>query len=354
MHNTTTRLLRVGLIIVSGMVLLRTGYSQSLQTTYFGHAGYTAKFDDNDATYNQSAFNSGGLDILLTSEISERFTALGELFAGYRGDGSSSVVLSIERLYFKYAAKDYLNVRLGRMYTPIGFWQARYSQAQFFQPTINAPYSVRTKYDKGIIPTNSVGLQIDGENIGNLRFSYYFMVDNTAGAPSLNTDNTDSKGLTGKLKIEPVNNLEFFVSARRDRIMEGSLNLQGSSVANRIDQTILNVGIVHISQDSPFEAAFEYYRVTNDVDSVGSTNNVFMYAYVGYKVNRFTPYLQWDQLTFANDDLYFNPKDDLTGLVLGCRYSIAPTAVIKVEYKYRSTDVLNHQDVLSLQVSARF
>jgi hypothetical protein len=327
--------------------------AQTVQTAYFGHAGYTAKFDDNLATRTQSAFNTGGVAILLTSEINEKFSVLGELFTGFRGDGSNSVSLSIERLYFKYAWNDYVNVRVGRMYTPLSFWQARYSQAQFFQPTINAPYAVRTKFDKGILPTNSVGLQIDGENIGKLRFSYYLMVDNTTGAPSLNTDNTDFKAFTGKLKVEPIENFEVYVSGRTDRIFAGSTSLQGRAVTETTDQTILNVGMVHIAQGVPLEFAFDYFKVTDKKLSAAETSNDFMYAYLGYKINKIVPYLQYDLLRYDKNDDFFE-NNDLTGMILGTRYHFAPTAVIKLEYKYRNTETINHQDVLSLQVAARF
>jgi hypothetical protein len=339
--------------IIGALVVLSLQAFSQVQVSYFGHGGYTAKFDDDPTTKTQSAFNSGGVDILLTSEISEKFTVLGELFTGFRGDGANSVSLSLERLYFKYAVNDYFNIRLGRMYTPLSFWQGRYSQAQFFQPTINAPYAVRTRFDKGILPTNSVALQFDGENIGKLRFSYYFMLDNTQAAPSLNTDNTDFKAITGKLKIEPVENWEVYVSGRRDKIVAGSVSLQGRTVAETTNQTILNAGFVHIAQDSPFEIAFDYFRVANETFSTGKTDNDFMYAYLGYRIKKVVPYLQWDMLTYDQADLYFD-NNDLTGLIIGTRFNVAPTAVIKLEYKYRSTDTINHQDVLSLQVAARF
>ena len=78
-----------------------------------------------------------------------------------------------------------------------------------------------------------------------------------------------------------------------------------------------------------------------------------MYAYLGYKINKFVPYLQWDQLTYDDKDQFYD-TNNLTGMIVGARYSIAPTAVIKAEYKYRGTETINHQDVLSLQVAARF
>ena len=345
--------LKTNLCIALFAILSGSGYSQGLQTSYFGHAGYTAKFDDNTTTKNSSAFNSGGLDILLASEISEKFTALGEIFTGYRGDGSNGVTLSVERLYFKYSANNFLNVKLGRLYTPLGFWQSRYSQAQFFQPTINAPYAVRTKADKGIMTTNSVGLQLDGENIGKLRFSYYLMLDNSVGAPSLNTDNTDFKAMTAKLKIEPVQDLEIYASGRQDKIVTGGLSIQGNKATEDINQTILNGGIVHIAQSKPLEFAFEYFHVTNLSAIAGQSENQFMYGYLGYKIKKITPYAQVDILRFSKSDNYFTP-DDLDGLVIGARYSIAPQAVIKMEYKYRHTPAINHQDVWSLQVAARF
>jgi hypothetical protein len=337
-----------------GFLLGVSSYSasaQDLQVAYYGHAGYTAKFDT--GSQNHSAFNSGGLDVLLTSQINDKVSAICELFSGYRGDGSNSVALSIERLNFKYIVNDYVNVRIGRMYTPLGFWQSRYSQAQFFQPTINAPYAVRTKYDKGILPTNSVGLQIDGENIGKMRFGYYLMLDNSSGAPSLNTDNTDFKAFTGKLKVQPVDNLEIFASGRYDQIAKGSTSLQGRLVGENTTETIYNAGFVHIARDAKWEYAAEYYYVTNQTNKIGMTSNQFSYAYLGYKVNKVTPYLQGDLLDFDTKDQFFD-VNSLRGLLVGGRYSFSPTAILKVEYKFRTTDRLDHQDVISVQVSARF
>jgi hypothetical protein len=359
------------LIVMLLCFQIQVSNGQELQITPFAHAGATAKFADDSASvkHNQFGFNSGGIDLLITSQINDKFTALGEVFTGYRGDGANSVIVSIERLYFKYSAKDYLNVRLGRQYIPMGFWQGRYSQAQFFAPTINAPYAVRTKADKGIIPTNGVGLQIDGENIGKLKLSYYLMVDNTSGTPidkttgnpSLNIDNTDFKALTGKLKIEPIENLEIFVSARMDELQPRTgttiQSVQGKTITEHVDQTYFNAGLVHISQSSKLEYAFEYYNVENRAKSTGTTSSDFMYAYLGYRLGKFTPYTQWDRLDFKQTDPTYTPTN-LTGVVVGGRYSIAPTAIIKLEYKFRGTNSSTieskNESVISLQVAARF
>ncbi len=345
--------LRAGIFMLALMLTVTFSYGQNLQTSYFAHGGYTAKLNNDENVPNQSAFNSGGLDILLTSQISENFSAIGELFTGYRGDGSSSVVLSVERLYFKYYVKDYLTVSVGRMYTPLGFWQSRYSQAQFFAPTINAPYPVRTKADKGIIPTNSVALQFSGDNMGKLRFGYFLMIDNSTGAPSLNTDNTLFKALSGKLKIEPSENLEVFVSGRSDKLIAGSQSVSGQVVPEDIDQQYFNIGLVQINPSNRFEFAAEYYHVINKGETTGTNDNNFLYGYMGYKIKKFTPYLQYDRLLFSDNDPTYS-ANDLTGMVVGGRYSIASSAVIKMEYKFRGTETLKHQDVLSVQVSARF
>jgi hypothetical protein len=343
---------RLSVLITFFCFFVFESQAQDFQVAFFGHAGYTAKFNHGSQP-DQNAFNSGGVDALVSSQLTDRLSAICELFTGYRGDGANSVSMSIERLNFKYQVNDFVNVRIGRMYTPLGFWQSRYSQAQFFQPTINAPYAVRTKYDKGIIPTNSVGLQIDGENIGKLRFGYYLMVDNSSGAPSLNTDNTNFKAFTGKLKIVPVDNLELFVSGRYDEIAAGSTSLQGNPINETTRQSIYNVGLVHIAQGSNLEYAAEYYHVTNDMAINGVTENDFAYAYLGYKIKKFTPYVQPDLLNFDVKELYFE-QNNLRGLVVGGRYALSPASVIKVEYKFRSTDQIEHQDVLSLQISARF
>jgi hypothetical protein len=139
-------------------VFATVGFSQDTKVTYFGHTGYTSKYDDNPSTKNQSAFNTGGFNMFVTSELSKKISVLGEFFMGFKGDGATLVDFNIERLYLKYAANDKLNIRVGRMYTPLGFWSNRYTQGLIFQPCINRPYSVRNQNDKGIIATNSIGL----------------------------------------------------------------------------------------------------------------------------------------------------------------------------------------------------
>ena len=344
-------------LIATCLSALSSGaFAQDLNVSYYGHAGYTGKYENVSTKNFTSAFNSGGLDILINSQLSDRLKATGELFSGFRGDGATSVVLSIERLNFKYAVNDYFNLTLGRMYSPLGFWQSRYSQAQYFAPTINAPYAVRTRMDKGIIPTNSVGFQVDGENIGALGLSYYFMVDNTSGAPSLNTDNTDFKALTAKIKITPIENLDIFIAGRNDEIIKGSTNPTGKLTTEHIGQRILNGGLVHISQDSKLEYALEYYHIVNK-GMLAETKNDFSYFYLGYKLGKFVPYLQGDLLNYATKDKYYDPKS-LLGMVVGGRYALTQTSILKVEYKlrdsYRNKVATPHEDVYSLQFSAKF
>lgn len=344
---------KISALALALSVFATSGFSQDTKVTYFGHTGYTAKLDDNPSTQNQSAFNTGGFNMFVTSELSEKITVLGEFFMGFKGDGAAVVDFNIERLYIKYAVNDKLNIRLGRMYTPLGFWNNRYTQGLVFQPTINRPYPVRNKNDKGIISTNSVGLQLDGENIGKFRFSYYLMVDNTSGAPSINTDNTTKKSINAKIKFEPIENWEIFTSVRTDFIAAGSQSVQGLPVANDVSQTIYNVGMAHMTQASPFEMAFEYFHVANDVATFGQTGSDLLYGYLGYRIGKITPYVLTDFLRFTDRERYFAPNN-LSEFVIGARYALTPAAVIKLEYEYVSTNVINQENVLSLQVAARF
>lgn len=346
-------MIKTGALALTLSLLATMGVSQDTKVTYFGHTGYTAKFDDNSTTNDQSAFNTGGFNMFITSELNERITVLGEFFMGFKGDGGTVVNFNIERLYIKYAVNDKLNIRLGRMYTPLGFWNNRYTQGLVFQPTINRPYPVRNKDDKGIISTNSVGLQLDGENIGKYRFSYYLMVDNTSGAPSINTDNTTKKSVNAKIKIEPIENFELFTSIRTDYLAAGSQSVQGLPVANDVQQTIYNVGVAHMTQASPFELAAEYFNVTNDVATFGKSRSNLLYGYLGYRFGKITPYVLTDFLRFTARERYFIPND-LSEFVIGARYAMTPAAVIKLEYEYVSTDVINRENVLSVQVAARF
>ncbi|MFY0686585.1 MAG: hypothetical protein JXQ90_05445 [Cyclobacteriaceae bacterium] len=328
--------------------------AQETQVLYFGHAGYTAKINNDDTKDNQSAFNTGGFNMFVTSKLTDRISVLGELFMGFKGDGSTLVNFNIERLYFKYQVKDKLNLRIGRQYTPLGFWNNTYTQGIVYQPTINRPYPVRNENDKGILSTNSVGLQIDGEDIGGMLFSYYLMVDNTTGSASINTDNTTKKAITGKLKFEPILDWDVFASARHDFIVAGGESVQGVVQANEVQQTIFNAGIAHMTVISSFELSVEYFHVINNIESVNKSSNNFMYGYVGYRVNQITPYFQYGYLEYDASDQYFVPSVR-RAFVTGLRYNFTPDVVLKMEYKYRKKESTDpRQDVISLQVAAVF
>lgn len=343
-----------GLFLFSGSASSQT-MLENTKLRLFAHEGYTFKNDKpaNKPAVASSAFNTGGFNFFVISQVTEKLSVVGELFIGFKGDGSTLVPFNIERSFVKYAVNDYVNIRLGRMYTPLGYWNNTFNQGIVFQPTINRPYIIRNQNDKGIIATNGNGLQIDGENMGKLKFSYYVMVDNTSGAPSLNTDNTLKKAISLKLKIEPIENLQVFVSGRQDVIKAGGASITGTIIKHNVDQTILNGGVAYFTSESPIEFAAEYYNIANMVESIGTGKNNGAYVYVGYKIKSYTPYVQADVISYDSKDAYFT-KNDIKGLVCGMRYNFNPLSVIKIEYKYRGTQTLKNQDVISLQMAVGF
>ena len=49
---------------------------KNTQVLYFGHAGYTGKLNYDEGIDNQSAFNTGGFNLFLTSSINDNFNIL--------------------------------------------------------------------------------------------------------------------------------------------------------------------------------------------------------------------------------------------------------------------------------------
>lgn len=353
-------LLSVSMSLAFGMLFVTNqveGQSilENTKMRFFAHGGYTLK-NDKPATGADKlthAFNSGGFNFFTISQITEKISYVGELFLGYKGDGADHVDFNIERSYVKYAVNDYLNVSLGRLYIPLGYWNSKYNQGMVYQPTINRPYITRNQNDKGIISSTGNGLQLSGENIGKLKFSYFGFIGNTAGAPSLNTDNVNSKAFTGKVKIEPINNLQVFVSAHSDFIKKGAKSISGTVMKNDVSQTIFNGGVAYFNSESPIELAAEYFQIYNTVSTVGTGKNTGAYAYLGYRVKNFTPYLQADLLEYDKKDAYFT-INNLRGMAAGFRYNFSSNAVLKMEYKYRTSTKLLNQDVVSIQFALGF
>ena len=70
----------------------------------------------------------------------------------------------LERLQYDYQLTDYTTVKVGRMYTPLGYWSTRFHHGIYFQTSVSRPQIVKNEDDGGILPVHITGVTLAGAN----------------------------------------------------------------------------------------------------------------------------------------------------------------------------------------------
>jgi hypothetical protein len=301
---------------VSGQSLL-----ENTQLRFFTDAGFTAARDTSEKL--MPAFHSGGIEILLTAQISDKISILAEPVL--RSNGT----LSMERAMLKYSFANYLTISAGRLYTPIGLWNTTFFRyAKALTPTIDAPTVIANFEEGGTAINKDDGIQISGDDISRLRFGYRLMVSN-----GYNQASSRYKMFIGNVFIEPLDNLKFAFNVVYQETLPGSPT-QGATV------TVPGLSVMYMGS-KPFEFASELYRAYVHPDATGDGPYNVFYLYAGYKVKSVTPYLQ-----YYNGYLTFTAR--YTTASLGIRYNLTPLSVLKAELLFLETDDFTKIDQIKL------
>jgi hypothetical protein len=297
-----------------------------------------------DSTYDpRSNFNNGNFVLFVTSQINEKLSALGEVSFFNRGNTFS---FEVQRLLFRYYVNDYLSVRAGKMFTPIGFWNNQYTLGLVLQPTIQRPFAIRTGSEGGVLQFRDAGLQFEGDNITSAKIFYRLMFANGNNNFGSN-DKIDNKvAITGNLGIEPVEGLKVSVSGMFDSFRKGQPNPNRTVAALPSDGTssLVAASVSHMNPDKKVEFISEVLYQTSKFNdtAINTRNSLGFYVYGGYKLtDKITPYAMFDYAqagtgtsSIKDTDPYYSPIPVRQQIItLGVRYKLANNFVVKLEYE---------------------
>lgn len=282
-------------------------------------------------------FNTGKMVLFVTAQLNDRISVLSE---NSMSTGNGKFDFEIERLLLRYYLKDYFSVRVGKMFTPMGYWNNQYNLGLVLQPTIQRPLVIRNSSDGGVLQIKDVGFQFEGDEITKLRFFYRGLVSNGIGFTGANDKGVNSVALTGQMGIEPIDGLRLLVSASTAELYKGTVNVNGITPQNG-RQSILNASVAFMSPEKKVEFIGEYYHSKSTLDSIGDNFSQGFFTYAGYKVtNKIVPYAMYSYSqagTKTQADLYYIPAKGVLAnqvdLVLGVRYKINSNFVLKLEYE---------------------
>ena len=301
-------------------------------------------FVDVTGGYNEKfTFGFGEQDLYITSAINDRISFLGETVFKYDAAEHSEFTLSVERVIITYNLKGNHNLVMGKIHTPLNYWNDTYHHGRVLFPTIDRPML----FQRNIIPLHTAGVGFEGRGLGKLKFGYNLFVGNGSGSSEVE-DNDKSKSVTAAFHIKPADRLRLGLSYYYDVISEGAELHSGMVMEHQVNQHLISASVARFGKK--FEILTEATMGLNHTDTTGTKNTLAAYVYAGYKIKeKYVPYVRYDNIQYQDGELFFM-KNNVQSYVAGFRYEINYLAVIKLEYQH----IENEMTPMVNKVTAQF
>ena len=295
---------------------------------------------------NKISFGFDEQDLFITSVLTDRISFLGESVFKYTPSTPTEFSVSIERVIIKYNIEGNHNLLLGKVHTPLNYWNDTYHHGRVFYPTIDRPLL----FAANIIPLHTVGIGLQGYDLGKIKFGYDLFVGNGLGSSEI-LDNDKNKSITAAVHIKPSDRLRLGVSWYYDVIAKGA-TVHDKIINWKVNQHLFSASVSRFGKK--FEILAESTAGINHTDTTGSKTTFASYIYTGYKVtNNIIPYVRFDNIHYQQGELYYD-KNNTTSLVVGVRYEISYLAVVKLEYQYQHFELGDNINKVTAQFAIGF
>lgn len=310
------------------------GQCQSVQFQMFGHLESTLQDDQGS---RNSGFAMGPHDMFVNAQLSPMISFLSETVFGPK-PGLGGFTANIERALVQFNYSGNHSVILGKMHTPINYWNDRYQcHGRLFFPTVDRPTSFSM-----VIPLHMLGLRLQGQNLGKLNFGYDMVVGNGLSSNDRG-DNDLQKAVTAAVHIKPWEGSRIGVGYFRDVIVDNEWGGQrGPSGAHRDTSRYKGDVLAQVISASAWlenerwEMQSELSLSVNSFpDSLGAVNSIshLSYLYCGYKFVDETVYGVVDWVEVPMENLHLNPYQ-LSKFGIGWKHVFNPFVNIKTQVQY--------------------
>lgn len=302
-----------------------------VQTNVYGHLEQTTRRSEGQT---DAFFTMGEHSFFAVGSNGSRTTFLGE-FSVRSGAGSSSgFVASIERALVRYAYADRHAVIVGKVHSPVNYWNDTYHHGRIFFPTVDRPLAF-----SHIVPIHTLGVQLQGQNLGTARFGYDVMVGNGISSSDA-SERGDTPAMLAAVHVKPIDGMRLGVSYYRDNMEANGYGAHsGHTVTSAERPAELYTGPMDYRLASASLAYFgerveflqEFTLNTTRTDSLGLARNHAAFTYAGLRIaERYVPYVLTDRLFVADNDLHTYPEDERR-VALGIRFEWSPVMHLKVQ-----------------------
>ena len=299
----------------------------------FGHLDFGYRPGDSSNAY----FSLGEHDMFINSKLRENISFLGEFVIRYNESSATKFLPSIERAFMKINYKGNHNIIAGKLHSPVNYWNDVYHHGRLFFPTIERPTAFSY-----IIPLHTLGLQMQGQNLGNLNWGYDVVLGNGISSNDFFKSGTNLS-LTAAVHFKPSPYTRIGASFYTDYLPNNFSgahtghnsnppHYKGPLYKGSLGFQLTSLSIAHFG--NKFELLSESSYNHTRTDSLGSAHNLASFLYAGYIIKeKHVPYFVADYLNVDKKDLYTYELETLK-LVLGYKYEFNHLINIKSQIEY--------------------
>ncbi|HVN21251.1 MAG TPA: hypothetical protein VMU05_20865 [Dongiaceae bacterium] len=313
-------------------------------------------------TGDKTAFTLGQLDLLVTSDVSDKFKFLSEIVFEAGPDNIYGVVrppanvfgVDIERYLLTYSRNEYFNLSAGRYHTAIGYYNTAYHHSTWLQTTTGRPLMFAFEDQGGILPIHNVGVEAYGRiPSGKLGLHYVAEVGNGresrlpyAEEPVQNIiSDKNHKAVNFELFARPlaVPGLQVGFSAYHDRLVPVGLQVP-------VGETIFAAHAVYSTPS--FEWLNEALVVRHTPEGGHAFQTPAWYSQISKRFGSYRPYFRYQYINASPNEPIFPDIALRAGPSAGLRYDASESVALKLQYDFVS--LRNQHSVQGLQAQVGF
>ncbi len=320
-------------------------------------ASGTVVSEHHTGTNGRSTTTSGGADLVLTSQFSDNWSALGQF--SLRSTEGESTLTRIEQLQLRFARSDEFQLRLGKFHTPVGYWNETFHDIAWLRTSIFRPEMFRYEQDGGIMPVHTIGVQAAGKiGFRPMEFGYSFTFGKGRG-PKI-TDETkfsnlnSPHALTAQFTFSPnrFRGFKLGVNGYADTIpADPTTPGRNGTIGERIYGGFVAWHLLNLEILAEYDAIEHHDSVTNlTFRSDG------YYWQVASQFYNWRIYERTDVINFDPFDPYFLTIDhrDLIKFTVGVRWDATRWLGIKGEYSYTDRNRQPNSNAINFQAAVFF
>ena len=317
------------------IVLAGLTYSQDVRTTVngYGHFDLGVQLDDNAVN---SEMSIGEHDLFVNSVFKEDISFLGEFTVEVNKHSGFKASIQRARLKFQYYQNHSLII--GKMHTPVNYWNDVYHHGRLFFPTVNRPIAL-----SHFTPLHTLGFRLQGQNLGDYNFGYDVVVGSGLAQNDIDISLNTGLSLTAAFHFKPIEGMRiggaYYYNSVSDASQLSSHVLHDEGMnplyTGSLQFHLANSSIAYFTEK--IEVLNEFSYNATSTDSLGLAHNFSNYMYAGLRIkDRFVPYVAVDFLVVSDNDLHLGSML-MTNLIIGYKHEFSPNFNIKSQVEYRKS-----------------